>query len=60
VGQFTKCSNGVIDVVRGHLHALGVPVLGGLPFGHGAEPMTVPIGTDTWLDADSGTLSVQY
>jgi muramoyltetrapeptide carboxypeptidase len=60
VGQFTNCSSGVIEVVRDHLHRLGVPVLAGLPIGHGANPVSVPIGTEAELDADAGTLSILY
>jgi muramoyltetrapeptide carboxypeptidase len=61
VGQFTNCSRGVVEVVlTHHLRALSVPILGGLPVGHGAETVTVPIGTEAWLDADAGTLTVLY
>ena len=34
----------VTDVVRDALAGLGVPVLGGLPIGHGADNLAVPIG----------------
>jgi muramoyltetrapeptide carboxypeptidase len=40
------------------LARLDVPVLGGLPIGHGAHPMAVPIGTVATMDADAGTLVV--
>jgi muramoyltetrapeptide carboxypeptidase len=34
------------------------PVLGGLPVGHGAAPVAVPVGTHAVLDADVGLLRV--
>ena len=66
VGQYTGCGGTadgqggwtVIDVLRDRLSRLGVPVLGGLPIGHGREPVAVPVGTMATLDADAGTLSV--
>lgn len=61
VGQFTDCDGTdptVLDVLAERLHGLGVPVLGGLPVGHGADRYTVPLGTRAVLDADAGTLTV--
>jgi muramoyltetrapeptide carboxypeptidase len=62
IGQFTKFkSNGkltVIDLLRDHLGKLGVPILGGLPLGHGNRPVTVPVGAMAFLDADSRKLTV--
>lgn len=66
VGQYHGCGPDdtttgawtVIDVLRDRLHALGVPVLGGLPIGHGASPRAVPIGTLAVLDADQRVLTV--
>lgn len=46
----------VLDVLSDRLDALGVPILAGLPLGHGPSPSTVPLGTVCWLDADAGTL----
>ena len=48
-----------IDVLRDRLTCLGVPVLGGLPIGHGKDPVALPIGTIATLDADAGTLTVE-
>ena len=67
VGQFTDCGPDettqgdwtAIDVLRDRLSLLGVPVLGGLPIGHGEAPIAVPVGTTATLDADSGTLTVE-
>jgi muramoyltetrapeptide carboxypeptidase len=61
VGQFTNFDavvNGwsILDVLRDHFNRLGVPVLGGLPIGHGVNAKTIPIGTHAILDADRGTL----
>ncbi|KOX10813.1 peptidase S66 [Micromonospora sp. NRRL B-16802] len=62
VGQFTGCADGwdttVADVLGERLGDLGVPVLGGLPIGHGPGQLTVPVGTEAHLDADEGTLTV--
>ena len=62
VGQFTGFNpHGdftVIDLLRDHLKRWDVPILGGLPVGHGKNPRTVPIGTAAELDADAGTLCV--
>jgi muramoyltetrapeptide carboxypeptidase len=58
VGQFTNFSSGALALLRDQLHALGVPILGGLPFGHGTKPVSVPIGLEAKLDADAATLTV--
>ena len=63
VGQFTNCADAwevtVADVIAERLGDLGVPVLGGLPVGHGTGQLTVPVGVPATLDADAGTLTVQ-
>lgn len=63
VGQFTECADGwpvtVVDVLRERLADLGVPVLGGLPVGHGPGQLTVPLGVPAVLDATAGTLVVE-
>lgn len=62
VGQFTDCADGwdttVVDVLVDRLGDLGVPVLGGLPVGHGPGQLTVPVGVPATLDATTGTLTV--
>jgi muramoyltetrapeptide carboxypeptidase len=62
VGQFTDIepSSGwtEVEVLRDRLAPLGVPILGGLPLGHGADPLAVPLGTEAMLNADAGTLMV--
>ena len=66
VGQYTACGSDEmtrgdwdeIDVLRDRLAQLDVPVLGGLPIGHGPQPKAVPIGTHAVLEADTATLIV--
>ncbi|WBB82225.1 LD-carboxypeptidase [Micromonospora sp. WMMD882] len=61
VGQFTGCADGwsttVVDVLLDRLGDLGVPVLGGLPVGHGPGQLTVPVGTPATLDTRTGALT---
>jgi muramoyltetrapeptide carboxypeptidase len=61
IGQFTRCNTAdgwtVVDVLRDRLSALGVPVLGGLPLGHGPNAIAFPVGTEAVLDADRRTLT---
>ncbi|RMR61208.1 Muramoyltetrapeptide carboxypeptidase [Pseudomonas syringae pv. actinidiae] len=63
VGEFTPAANtgGTIspaDVLLERLGSLGIPVLGGLPVGHGDLNQAVPLGTQAILDVDAGTLLV--
>lgn len=68
IGQYTDCGNATdpsgstkcteIDILRDQLGRLGVPILGGLPIGHGKHPVALPIGTQAILDADTATLTV--
>jgi muramoyltetrapeptide carboxypeptidase len=46
------------DVYRQYLEPLGVPVMVGLPCGHGKHLATVPLGVHARLDADNLTLEV--
>jgi muramoyltetrapeptide carboxypeptidase len=48
----------VIDVLHDRLDHLGVPILAGLPIGHGDNPRTVPLGVPCELNASSGILTV--
>jgi muramoyltetrapeptide carboxypeptidase len=63
VGQFTDCADGwavtVADVLNERLGDLGVPVLGGLPIGHGADQIAVPVGVPATLDVEAATLTVE-
>jgi muramoyltetrapeptide carboxypeptidase len=58
LGQLTSC--GTVDsVLADRLGDLGVPVLGGLPIGHGPGQLTVPLGTPATLDVGGATLVVE-
>ncbi len=46
------------DVLDDRLGGLGVPVLYGLPLGHGASLATLPLGVAATVDADSLTLTI--
>ena len=63
VGQFTGCADdwpvSIVDVLWEHLGALHVPVLGGLPIGHGHDQLTVALGAPAVLDVATGTLTVE-
>jgi muramoyltetrapeptide carboxypeptidase len=63
VGQFNDCFhpiNGftVVDLLRDHLRHFKIPILGGLPVGHGHEPQTTLVGAIAFLDAAAGTLTI--
>jgi muramoyltetrapeptide carboxypeptidase len=46
------------EVLEGRLGSLGVPVLYGLPLGHGASLVTLPLGVQATVDADARTLAI--
>lgn len=48
----------VEDVYRQHLEPLGVPVIVGLPCGHGRHLATLPLGVPARLDAEACTLTL--
>jgi len=63
IGEFTPAANtgGTIspaDVLLERLGGLGIPVLGGLPVGHGDANQALPLGTHATLDVEAGTLTV--
>jgi muramoyltetrapeptide carboxypeptidase len=65
IGQFIRSAEpksgkwSAIDVLQDQLGSLGVPILGGLPIGHGPHPPTIPLGTMATLDTAKGTLTVE-
>jgi muramoyltetrapeptide carboxypeptidase len=63
IGQFTRCADGwpvtVADVLTERLSDLQIPILGGLPIGHGDGQLTVPVGVPATLDVAAGTLIVE-
>ena len=71
VGEMDKCdwgdlrpvsdwarSRSIEDVLEERLEPLGVPVLYGLPLGHGKHLAALPLGVPCTLDADARTLTV--
>jgi muramoyltetrapeptide carboxypeptidase len=46
------------EVLEGRLAHLGLPVLYGLPLGHGDSLATLPLGVEATLDADKRTLTI--
>jgi muramoyltetrapeptide carboxypeptidase len=63
LGQFTDCSDdwgtGLVTMLLDRLGDLGVPVLGGLPIGHGPGQLSVPVGALATVDATAGVLTVE-
>lgn len=62
IGSFTDC--GPPEEVEAVLHArlvpLGVPMVAGFDFGHTPSMVSVPFGVRAALDADRGTLIVEW
>jgi muramoyltetrapeptide carboxypeptidase len=46
------------NVLEDRLGGLGIPVLYGLPLGHGASLATLPLGVEATVDADALTLTI--
>lgn len=59
LGTFTGCGapENVRAVMLDRLAPLGVPVLGGLRFGHCPASLTIPLGVEAVLDTDAGVLT---
>ena len=57
LGSWADCEPAE-PVVADVLGDLGVPILGDLGFGHGDDPITVPLGVLAELDADAGKLTL--
>lgn len=59
LGQFTDINPSgswtIVDMLRQHLEPLGVPILGGLPLGHGANSESFPLGHLTRFDGKTLT-----
>lgn len=58
LGSWVDCGDGALETVCSRLEGLGVPVVAGLPFGHGVPQLTVPLGIEAELDATAGTLTM--
>jgi len=52
-------SRSLEDVLEAHLEPLGVPVLYGLPLGHGKHLASIPLGVRYTLDADRRSLTLE-
>jgi muramoyltetrapeptide carboxypeptidase len=48
-----------VEILGARLGGLGVPILGGLLFGHIETQMSLPIGTMATIDTTAGTLTVE-
>jgi muramoyltetrapeptide carboxypeptidase len=59
LGSWTDCGPGALETVVERLEVLGVPLISGLPFGHGVPQLTMPLGVEATLDADAGTLTLR-
>jgi muramoyltetrapeptide carboxypeptidase len=51
-------SRSMEDVFERHFEPLGVPVVFGLPLGHGKHLCTLPLGVRATVDADARTLTI--
>jgi muramoyltetrapeptide carboxypeptidase len=62
LGQFTGFdadrSYSILDVLRDHITSLNVPILGGVPLGHGDAPLSTRVGSMARLDCAFQTLTV--
>jgi muramoyltetrapeptide carboxypeptidase len=59
LGSWVDCGDGAGETVVERLEVLGVPLMSGLPFGHGVPQLTVPLGVEAELDAGAGTLTLR-
>lgn len=59
LGSWTNCGDGAVETVVERLEVLGVPLLSGLPFGHGVPQLTLPLGVEAELDVAAGTLTMR-
>ncbi|MBW1922277.1 MAG: LD-carboxypeptidase [Deltaproteobacteria bacterium] len=59
-GMFLDCGpqEAVYEILESLGRRLGVPVVTGLPFGHGEENRALPLGVPAELDTYGGTLSI--
>jgi muramoyltetrapeptide carboxypeptidase len=58
LGSWTDCGPDGEETVIARLRELGVPMVSGLPIGHGVPALTIPLGVEAELDADAGTLTL--
>jgi muramoyltetrapeptide carboxypeptidase LdcA involved in peptidoglycan recycling len=60
LGTWVDCGDGAVETVVERLQRLGVPLMSGLPFGHGVPQITVPLGVPATLDPVVGTLTLAH
>lgn len=67
LGSFSKCGDGgrdgerrATEVAIECLRPLGKPIISGLPIGHRATDMAVPLGVPARIDGSQGTLEWQW
>lgn len=62
IGQFSGFkadgSYSIFDLLHDHFGLYSAPILGGLPLGHEASSLSVPIGMTVTLDASARTLTI--
>ena len=69
LGHFTRCdaqlgdpyyeySTSLSEVFKDRLGDLGIPVMGGGPFGHEEDNVTLPIGISATMDTEKGVLKL--
>jgi muramoyltetrapeptide carboxypeptidase len=58
LGSWTDCGADAERVVATRLAELGVPMVAGVPIGHCIPALTVPLGVEADLDADTGTVTL--
>jgi muramoyltetrapeptide carboxypeptidase len=60
LGEFVgdESDASVRDLARERLGPLGVPMVAGVPVGHGERNLAFPLGVAAVLDADAGTLEL--
>jgi muramoyltetrapeptide carboxypeptidase len=59
LGSWADCGDDAAETVAERLTAIGVPLMSGLPFGHGEPALTIPLGVAADLDAGAGRLTLQ-
>ncbi len=59
LGAFTECGDRdkIFAIVEDIFSDFGIPILGGIPAGHGRPNIMLPMGCSAVLDAEQGTVS---
>jgi muramoyltetrapeptide carboxypeptidase len=63
IGEFTNTNDrgkgqNWESIVTEHLHSAGKPAIINLAIGHIAAPLSLPLGVQSTLDADAGTIVI--